>query len=312
MLMKKSIENVTVSLDAIELSAEPPTEIVLFKAGWNDTKKGKFLFDEEAAEMTMASIADDGRDLIPFDIGHGMLSGGDEGRHKAAGWFKPEIRNGDLLAAEIDWTPATHEALTNREYRFHSPAISYDKSTRRVSGLINVALTNVPATNKQTPIVLDCNKSTGAAAQKETPHMEKLFALLGVSEDQFESSVATLHAEHAELGKAHAELASKFEIAEAELTGIKVASAKLERTARIEALSAEGKLAPAQHEFAASLSAELFEAFAETLSAPIVTPEKVTEQEDDSSQVSLSDIEKDMCVQLGITEEAFLAQKESK
>ena len=303
----KKLDTQEFCLDAVELTSEPPTEILLLKYGWNDTKKGKFLFDEKSAEMVMSAHEKDGRDLIPFDIGHGMLSGTDEGRHKAAGWFKPDVRGGDLMATQIEWTPETYQALSNREYRFHSPAFYVDKESMRPTKVINVALTNIPATNNQSPIVLDSNAVNGEKTQKAKYDM-KLVALLGVTEDKIEEAVAQLHADHASLVKEKAELSSKYEEAQAKLVGLEVAAAKAERTARIEALSAEGKLSPAQHEFAASLSADVFESFVETVSAPVV---KLDAQEvaPASDRFELSAVEKGICAQLGISESDFISQK---
>ena len=98
-------------LDTRALSAEPPKSFVLFKSGWTDTKKGKFLFDSQAAEMVLAYAAEDGRDKIPFDAGHGMLSGNDPDRHKALGWFELGVVDGDLIAENIEWTPAARLAI---------------------------------------------------------------------------------------------------------------------------------------------------------------------------------------------------------
>ncbi len=43
-------------LDAVALPPEPPTEIRLFKDGWNDTTKGKFLLDAEGAALIRAAL----------------------------------------------------------------------------------------------------------------------------------------------------------------------------------------------------------------------------------------------------------------
>ena len=306
----KKLEAQKFSLDAIELTSDPPEEILLLKAGWNDTKKGRFLFDEASAEMVMAAHSKDGRDLIPFDIGHGMLSGTDAERHKAAGWFKPEVRDGNLLASSIEWTPSTFEALSNREYRFHSPALYAEKESRRVTSLINVALTNIPATNNQTPIVLDSKDINGEEPQKARYDM-KLVALLGVTEDKIEETVAQLHADHAALVEEKAELSIKFAEAEAKLTALEVASAKVERQSQIDALSAEGKLSPAQHQFAASLDAATFEAFKETLSTVVKTDkQELLSVEDTLNQ--LSEVERNVCIQLGVSEADFIARKAGK
>ena len=68
-------------------AAPAPTEIRLFGPGVTSTKKGDFLFDDRSAAMVAESLARDGRDLLPFDIGHGMLAGkgANPDAHKAVG-----------------------------------------------------------------------------------------------------------------------------------------------------------------------------------------------------------------------------------
>jgi phage I-like protein len=296
-------------LDAIELSEEPPTEITLFKAGWTDTKKGRFLFDEKAQEMVMQSAKTDGRDLIPFDIGHGMLSGTDEGRHKAAGWFKLEVgRYGDLLATDIEWTPKTREALENREYRFHSPAIGFDPKTRRVARVLNVALTNMPATNNQTPLVLDSSDVSGGDSEKETLNM-KLEALLGVTEDKVEEAVATLHREHADLKQKHIEALAETVTVKKELSDLKEAARLAERKAEIAVLSSEGKLTPACVPFAESLSDSDFEAYKKTLVADKSLLGSGSGKSPEEDITSLSDEEKQVAKYMGVSEEKFIEYK---
>ena len=103
---------------------------------------------------------------------------------------------------------------------------------------------------------------------------------------------------------------SRAEAAEAKLTAHEALKAHEERLSAIKVLSAEGKLPPSQHEFAAELSSEDFEKFVATLSVSSVKEDGVSDKGEQPAQ--LSDIEKEMCKQLGISEEKFAAQKESK
>src|SRR5687768_7283872 len=85
---------------------QPPTEFRLFKAGWNDTQKGAFLFDEAAAKSVMDAYRVWGVDLA-IDLEHQMLDGAphpDPTARDARGWAKLEVRNGELWAVNVRWT----------------------------------------------------------------------------------------------------------------------------------------------------------------------------------------------------------------
>ncbi len=151
---------------------EPPDEFVIFKAGDNPTSKGVLVFDETAASLVMAELKEQGMDRLPFDAGHGMFAFiPTPENQKALGWFVAVVRDGQLVATDIQFTPFAREALKNREFRFFSPAVEVkplnihdeDEDEReivplaeqrfRVTALLNVALTNMPATKNQEPLV---------------------------------------------------------------------------------------------------------------------------------------------------------------
>lgn len=132
----------------------PPTEFRIFRAGVNDSTKGSVTFDAEAAKAVMAAWKDYGNDL-PVDYAHAMIQGlavDPALAGKAAGWFDLEVRDGELWAVNVRWTEAAAEALTAKEYRYISPAFYTDKDGRVVE-LVNVALTNIPATKDQDALV---------------------------------------------------------------------------------------------------------------------------------------------------------------
>lgn len=101
----------------------------------------------------MDEYAAHGIDLM-IDYDHGAMAGAPvdpamSGR--AAGWFQPEIRNGELWAINVKWTPAADAALRAKEWRFMSPAFA--TSEGRVTRLLNVAITNLPATRNLQPLM---------------------------------------------------------------------------------------------------------------------------------------------------------------
>lgn len=132
---------------------EPPSEFRIFRAGANETTKGTFVFDDAAAASVMSEYAEHGIDLM-LDYDHASLGTGIDPAlsGKAAGWFNIEVRNGELWAVNVRWTPPAAEALRRKEWRFMSPAFGTDDSGR-VASLLNVALTNLPATRKLEPLM---------------------------------------------------------------------------------------------------------------------------------------------------------------
>lgn len=144
-----------------------PTEFRILRAGANKTEKGEFLFDAEAAEAVMAAYLAKGLGKVQIDYEHQSMvapPGGGDAAKPAAGWFKPEVRAGELWATEVAWTARALAMLAPAagapEYRFFSPVLRFDEDTRRIRSLKNLALTNDPAMDELHPLV-------AATARKE-------------------------------------------------------------------------------------------------------------------------------------------------
>lgn len=157
---------------AISLSVEGealPTEFRLFQAGWNETEKGNFLFDDKAAKSVMASFEKWGIDR-PIDLEHQMLDveGGapDPTARDARGWCRLELRNGELWACDVRWTPDGAERLRDKRQRYVSPAFESDPKTGRILKIINVAITALPATHK-TPALVAATAREDEAVKNE-------------------------------------------------------------------------------------------------------------------------------------------------
>jgi phage I-like protein len=134
---------------------EPPNEIRVFTEGWNDTTKGRFLFDGEAAQSVIAAYQEHGTDVM-FDLEHLSLESPQESRNfdpDARAWAKLEVRGGELWAVGIRWTPDGDRRLRERTQRYISPAFDVDPQTKRIVSLVNVALTSLPATHGLQPLV---------------------------------------------------------------------------------------------------------------------------------------------------------------
>jgi phage I-like protein len=127
---------------------EAPSELRLFAAGENQTLKGSFFFDATSAKEVLASYQAHGVKLS-FDYDHAMLDRKpvDPSKSgKSAGKFELAIRDGELWAVNIKWTPAAKQAIEDGEWMYVSPAFKADESNR-ILRLVNCALTNLPATD---------------------------------------------------------------------------------------------------------------------------------------------------------------------
>lgn len=115
-----------------------------------------FVFDDAAAESVMSASAEWGVDHM-FDLQH--LSLDEEAPNydpDARGWFKLDVRNGELWAVNITWTPDGVRRLTEKTQRYISPAFGHDEG--RVTAILNVALCAMPATHK-TPALVAASRS---------------------------------------------------------------------------------------------------------------------------------------------------------
>ncbi len=309
----------------VPVAKEPPTELRLFAKGATATTKGPVVWNDRAAKATMAAFKASGLDQIPFDVGHGMLNpfAPPEG-HKAFGWFTPEARSDGLYAADIEWTEDGAAKLSKREFRFYSPAIMRDGESGEVAELINVALTNLPATRGQKPLVAD---NTGVAGQHgvHMDELEKILKLLGLrSADELlsrwaerstlESKVLsvtgeqTVAAAQVKLDNMKIQADSSVKLA-ARVTELEATIANGARDAKIEALSKAGKLPPALHPLAKTFTLEQLSAF--EAAAPVI-PEGGPREPAGPVPTALSATELEVVTQLGLDPAKFLAEKQEQ
>lgn len=156
-MLKTNLFKLTAEL---AVGAEPPSEFRIFafgqfRAGWSNGIERDFLFDEEAARSVLAAAAKRGVDLM-VDYEHASLSA-DEAADpaeagKAAAWFNLELRADGLWAVNVRWTDAGAAKVKAREFRYLSPAFRSDPETGRVLTLVNIAVTNLPATYLAEPL----------------------------------------------------------------------------------------------------------------------------------------------------------------
>lgn len=150
------------TLDLGLTNGEPPAEFRLFVSGWNDTEKGQFLFDAEAAQSVMDAYRTWGVDLA-IDLEHQMLEceiPADPTARDARGWCGLEVRpDGSLWAINVQWTEDGAARLKGKRQRYISPAFSFDMETRQVLELTNIALVSMPATRGTPALMSKKNKA---------------------------------------------------------------------------------------------------------------------------------------------------------
>jgi phage I-like protein len=160
-----------------------PSAFRLFALGDNKTAKGTFILDAAGLASVMAAYKGHGNDLH-FDYEHQAFTALENGRPApAAGWFSIEARADGLWAVNVRWTDVAAQMLRNKEYRYFSPAFEVDKANR-ITRLLNVALTNLPASKEMQALV--------AASQTVThkePHVKNFAGLIGLKDDAPEGEI---------------------------------------------------------------------------------------------------------------------------
>jgi phage I-like protein len=247
----------------------------------------------------------------------------------AAGWFTPAIVDNKLMALNVEWTERAAAMLRGREFRFLSPAFNYDRKTGQITQLLNVALTNLPATRDAEPLVANQienvppSQSRAAATTKEVCKVsEKILAVLGAATENEAVNIAkefnnwsrevlastgtkTLDDAAAAI-KLNAELPAKVAELSQQLKTLADEKQAQDRDQLIGKLSEAGKLPPSLHDWARGQSMESLSAFGDA--APTVAPVSALQPHSDGA-IILSD-EDEEAIKLGLaTRESFLAER---
>lgn len=138
-----------------------PTEFRIWKAGVNSTVNGYSVqFDEAAAKTVMAAYQAHGVEIM-IDLEH--LSLDSEAKHfdpDARGWCKLAVRDGELWAVDVRWTPdGEHRLSVAKSQRYISPAFLLDDDGRPTR-LLNIALVAMPGTDQLEALVAASEKGT--------------------------------------------------------------------------------------------------------------------------------------------------------
>jgi len=312
--MKKKVVLTSLRLPIVltaagEQNPGPPSEFLLFANGETPTLKGVFKCSAFSCERVLGAMKSAGRDKLPIDYNHGQVSfmGGSYDAGRAAGWFVPASRDGALWATEVEWTPQGAQALSDKEFRMFSPAFLTDEN-RNVVELINVALTNLPATLHQTPLVM--GEFAGNEDENMDPILLALLAKFGGDPKGLAAALEQLTTQNAQLVQASTTINTELQTLKAQATATAEATAKADKDGLITALSADGRLPPAMHSWAQTLTIAQLKAFEAGAPKPVVAGgSPVVRAASGAGRPSVSDPEvRKLLTQMSLSAADFLAE----
>lgn len=190
--VKRDRHTMTISASAdVERSADGvPTAFLIWHEGSNVTDHGEHFFTEESAKVLIASaIARKNR--FSIDVDHMSLNEqAPPENHKAVGWFDIEVRDGNLWAVNVEWTDAVRAGFTKAvpEWKYFSPAYETKKKTGEIARLLNMAVTNNPATWDVTTLATSSTEN----AMEDYDKMSLAECIAAFGEQKDESKKAAL------------------------------------------------------------------------------------------------------------------------
>lgn len=277
------------------------------------------------AQALIAEHQRRGRDLV-LDWEH--ASERPHERSPAAAWIEAlEVRADGTLWGRARWTPQGNADVRSGAYRYISPVFLFDKNTRRIMAIRGAGLVHEP----NLPL-----KALNRAEPPESKHMDlsKVCAALGLvdgaNEEQILGAVAKLKtdietatnkAEKPDLEKYvpradYDQVMQRATNAEQQLQTLKGQALAAEVDALIDQAQKDGKIAPASAEFyrATCKTADGLDQFKKFVAAApkIVAPGgNGPAAPPPAADGKLSDEERAICRQMGLSEADFLKSKEA-
>lgn len=152
-----------------------PTEIKILPWGHVESRKGPFNVDMVSYELIMQYFNERKLDIV-IDYEHQTLDGV---QAPAAGWIKKlSYKDNDGIYATVEWTEKAKEYLKNKEYRYLSPVILKRKEDGRAVQLHSVGLTNTPAIDGMEAIINKLDDNGGNEMD-----LKQIAQALGLAED---------------------------------------------------------------------------------------------------------------------------------
>lgn len=311
---------------------DAPAEFQLFPFGEVMTDDGPILVDDQAMAATIAAFEARGNDMV-IDYEHQTLYGGEA---PAAGWIKRLVNKGkDGLWAVSEWTDKAKGYLEKKEYRYYSPVSLRRESDRRVVQLHSVALTNSPKTHHLRALVakLEISDLRPQNQQEEVMDKAKLIAALKLkpeaTDEEILAAIAALQKDDTEAvaskqvleALALTEKATESEVVAtihalkqpgnvvsiAEFNAMKKQLAEGKRDELVTLALKDGKITPAQKEWAEAYALRDPEGFRLFVAkAPIVvSKEELAGGKGTKNEGQIDDLQMTVNKQLNVSEETF-------
>lgn len=136
------------------MGKEPPTRILAFKWGLNDTKKGPFFLTPESAKSIIDKFNKDANPIV-FDLEHLSLVDEAPLLNKRALAYGPSLETDDvgIWITNVTYTPEGYELVLSGKWGFTSP-VFIPNLFKEVTKLTKMAFTNDPATRGARPLLL--------------------------------------------------------------------------------------------------------------------------------------------------------------
>jgi phage I-like protein len=324
----------TLVLICKDVEGKVPAEIQVIPYGHHDTPKGPFTLDDDGARGIIEAFEAQTNDMV-IDYEHQTIADPPV-EAPAAGWIKKLVNRGaEGIWAVIEWTEKAKQYIANREYRYVSPVFLKRISDNRVIGLINVALTNQPNIDGMVPLANKLGFEGDTNTKEAT--MKDLLKLLGLSEDaKEEAAIAAVNKLKIALeGKTViiankgvldalglAESATESEIVATilamkqshtkiddvvkELNTLKAGLIQRDADGAVEMAMKEGKVTPAQKDWALDYAKRDLEGFKVFVSkAPVVVIEGKVVTDQKEAGTGIDDVQTQINKMCGVDEETF-------
>ncbi|AKH39407.1 hypothetical protein AAW31_02265 [Nitrosomonas communis] len=263
----------------------PGREIQLFPAGEFRATDGRprdvpnwYIDATLAADLIAEFESRVNRTVVDYE--HQTLLSAQNGQPApAAGWFgklewRPSTGSGQaegLFAVDVEWTERANQMIEAGEYRYISPVFTYDKKTGAIKRLLNAALTNNPALDGMDAVAASQFLSIEGedmqleqlltalrklSGQNETADADSVLASLTTLLSSKDDAIAALKAVADHPDPAKFVSIDVMKSLQNEVTALKAEKIEHEVDDVVEVALSEGKLLPAQEEWARKLGKE--------------------------------------------------------
>lgn len=308
-------------------------EVKILPMGFVKTQKGNFVVDNESVNFMRKAFKERKIDIV-VDYEHQTLN---DVQAPAGGWIKDFYIKDNVVVAKVEWTEKAKEYIANKEYRYLSPVVLVRKTDNKAVILHSVALTNTPAIDGMYTIKNSIDLEDIEGGEEDMNNLlQELIKMLGLAEGTTEeqvlaklneiqeASVAKPSSQEVIANKETLKLldlkedasqedvtskimelknpVSKGQVSAAEFKALKEKLEKKEAADVVILAMKEGKITPAQKEWAeeyALKAPEGFKKYVET--ANVVVP--MSELDIPASTKKTAMVDMQACKMLGLTKE---------